>query len=71
MVGCRFPGGSHMTLPRDRDIETYPAHRGNQITKEYYDILVGPINNGEVHKAVMAVTCPCHNKTAYYLISEQ
>jgi hypothetical protein len=54
-----------------KDVVTYPATQGNQITKEYYNFLVGEINRGTMRKAV----CRIENKTfgtiSYYLISDR
>jgi len=63
--------GTHFNLPPNKSIQTYPATTGNQITKEYYNSLIGEINRGTIHKAV----CRIENKTfgivSYYLISER
>lgn len=47
---------------------TAPCH-GNQITKEYYDFLVGEINRGTIKKAVCRIENHTFGKTSYYLIS--
>lgn len=38
-----------------KDCDIFPASTSNQITKEYYDCLVGQINNGTCSKRVQAV----------------
>lgn len=52
-----------------KNISVTPPNSGNQITKEYYNFLVGEINRGTMKKAV----CRIENKTfgteSYYLIS--
>lgn len=60
---------SHITRPT-KSIYTYPPHQGNQITKEYYNHLVGEINRGTIYKAVCCVENKRFGTTAYYLISE-
>ena len=52
------------------NVPTFPAHRGNAITKEYYHHLVGKINAGTVKAAVLRVEdTRFFNSVRYYLIS--
>lgn len=48
---------------------TLPANRGNQITKDYYDFLVGEINRGVIKKAVAKATHISSGAEFCYLIS--
>lgn len=59
---------TNFTLPKDK-IYTVPASTGNQITKEYYNHLVGEINMGTVRRAVCSCHYPRFNYTTYHLIS--
>ena len=54
-----------------KPVYTYPASSGNQITKEYYDFLVGEINRGTMLKSVCRIENNKFNSTSYYLISER
>lgn len=58
----------NFTLPK-QEIYTYPATHSNQITKEYYNHLVGEINRGTVRAAVCAITNVVFGVVSYYLIS--
>lgn len=62
---------AHYNLPMGKHIDTYPVNQSNQITKDYYNFLVGEINRGTMLRAV----CRIENKTfgteSYYLISEK
>jgi len=60
----------NFTLPKD-PIYTYPASTGNEITKEYYNILVGEINRGTIQKALCKVEDKFFNNVRYYLISNR
>jgi hypothetical protein len=61
----------HFNLPKGKAIPTVPASTGNAITKEYYDFLVGQINNGTMYKAVCRIEDKRFGKygTSYHLIS--
>lgn len=52
-----------------KEIPTYVAHMGNEITKDYYNFLVGEINRGTIFKTVLKKTNVIHNIERYYLIS--
>lgn len=58
-----------MNIAAAKNIDTFPAHCGNQITKEYYDFLVGEINRGTILKAVCRIENKTFGVTSYYLIS--
>jgi hypothetical protein len=58
-------------IPQGKKIDTFPTSQSNQITKEYYDFLVGEINRGTIFKAVARVENKKFNTTSYYLISER
>lgn len=45
------------------------ANNSNQITKEYYDFLVGEINRGTIKKAVCRIENKVFGKVSYHLIS--
>lgn len=60
----------HFTYPKGKSIQTFPASSSNQITKEYYDFLVGEINRGTILKAVCSVENQRFGVTSYYLISQ-
>lgn len=60
----------NFNLPKT-PIYTYPAHQGNQITKDYYNFLVGQINDGTMLKAVCRLTYIPTGTESYYLISER
>ena len=49
---------------------TYPCTCSNQITKEYYDFLVGNINAGLIKKTVCCLDNVTFGVTSYYLISQ-
>jgi hypothetical protein len=59
-----------ITAPIGKHICTFPPHRGNQITKEYYDFLVGEINRGTIFSAVCRNENKTFNSISYYLISQ-
>lgn len=62
---------TNYTLP-PTPIQTYPATQGNQITKEYYNSLIGEINRGTIHKAVCRIeNKKFYNDVRYYLISDR
>lgn len=48
---------------------TFPPTRGNMITKEYYQHLVGEINNKTVNAAVCRIHYEAYDYTTYHLIS--
>lgn len=56
------------TLPKE-PIHTTRTHQGNEITKEYYDFLVGAINSGIIRMGVCKRTLIEYNHESYYLIS--
>jgi|GEM_PF-6340145 len=58
----------NFTLPKE-PVYTVAANNGNEITKEYYNMLIGPINNGEIFKAVCRIYYPKFDYTTYHLIS--
>ena len=45
------------------------ATNANQITKEYYDFLVGEINRGTIKKAVCRIENEVFGTVSYHLIS--
>lgn len=49
-------------------VQTIAASNANQITKEYYDFLVGQINRGVIKKAVCSLYYPDYGHTTYHLI---
>ena len=57
------------TLPKQA-IYTFAPSQSNQITKSYYNFLVGEINRGIILKAVLRIENKTLNKTSYYLISQ-
>jgi hypothetical protein len=59
--------GQHINAAKG--ITTYPPCAGNQITKEYYNHLVGEINRETVRMAVCRIEDKRFNSTSYYLIS--
>ena len=48
---------------------TFGASRSNQITKEYYDFLVGEINRGTIKKAVCRIYNEIFGVTSYHLLT--
>ena len=58
----------HFTLPQ-KPIHTVAASRENEITKDYYNFLVGEINRGTQYKAVCKVENTRFGVTSYHLIS--
>ena len=61
----------NFTLPQ-KSIATYPATSGNEITKDYYNFLVGEINRGVICKAVCIIENKrFFNSISYHLISER
>jgi hypothetical protein len=54
-----------------KPINTFPPSQGNEITKSYYDFLVGEINRGTMFKSVCRIENNKFNSTSYYLISER
>lgn len=63
---------TNFNSPPGKSIQTYPPHSGNQITKEYYNFLVGQINDGVIFKAVCRIEDKrFFNAISYYLISDR
>lgn len=56
-------------LPIKNTIDTYPATQGNEITKEYYNFLIGEINRGTIFRAVCRVENKPFGSVSYHLIS--
>lgn len=52
-------------------IDTYPPHQGNQITKEYYNFLVGEINRCTIKKVICKIQNTTFDAESYYLISDR
>ena len=61
---------TNYNLPTKK-IDTYPANQGNEITKEYYNMLVGEINRGTISKAVCRIENKRFGNISYHLISER
>jgi len=61
---------TNITIPQGKSIYTYPASNSNQITKEYYNHLVGEINRGTVLKVICRIENKLFGTISYYLISE-
>lgn len=59
---------TNFTLPKS-PVYTVAASNANQITKEYYNHLIGEINRGTVKKAVCSIYYKRFNYTTYHLIS--
>lgn len=62
---------THYNSPIGKSIQTYPPCSSNQITKEYYNFLVGEINRGTMFKAVCRIENKVFGTENYYLISER
>jgi len=62
---------TNINLPIGKNIDTFPTSSSNQITKEYYDFLVGEINRGTIFKAVCRIENKIFGVTSYFLISER
>jgi len=62
---------TNFTLPTNKTITTFPASQGNQITKEYYNFLVGEINRSTIFKAVCRIENKIFGVISYHLISEK
>ena len=60
---------ANYTLPIGKPIYTFPPSTGNQITKAYYNSIIGEINRGILHKAVCKIENKVFGVTSYYLIS--
>jgi hypothetical protein len=60
---------TNYTLPTKRKVHTVPASQANQITKEYYNMLLAPINNGEIFKALCRIEDKRFGVVSYHLIS--
>lgn len=59
------------TSPIGKNITIYPPNQGNQITKEYYNFLLGEINRGTICKAVCCIENKRFGTESYYLTSER
>lgn len=59
---------TNFTLPQ-KSIDTIGANNSNQISKEYYNFLVGEINRGTMFKAVCSRYYKAFDYTSYHLIS--
>ena len=62
---------THFNIPQGKSIATYPASSSNQITREYYNFLVGEINRGTIFRAVCRIENKRFGTTSHYLISER
>ncbi len=60
----------NINLPM-KPIYTFPASRGNEITKDYYNFLIGEINRGVIQKAVCRIENKRFGVISYYLISDR
>lgn len=60
----------HFNLPQN-PIDTFPASNSNEITREYYNSLIGEINRGTIHKAICRIENKTFGTTRYYLISDK
>jgi hypothetical protein len=58
----------HITLSK-KSIDTFPVSNSNEITKEYYNFLVGEINRGTIYKCVCYIEDKRFNKISYHLLS--
>lgn len=58
-------------LPPDKQINTYPPSNSNQITKDYYNTLIGEINRGVISKAICRIENSTFDNVSYYLISQR
>ena len=61
---------TNFNLP-SKPIQTYPASISNQITKDYYNFLVGEINRGTIYRAVCRIENKKFGSISYYLISDR
>jgi hypothetical protein len=61
---------THFNSPNEA-VYTFPASSSNEITKDYYNFLVGEINRGTILKAVMRIDNYTFSTTRYFLISER
>ena len=60
---------TNFNLPIGKTIDTFPASQSNQISKEYYNFLVGEINRGTILRGVCRIENKIFGTTSYYLIS--
>jgi hypothetical protein len=60
---------TNYNFPANKEVDTFPTSQSNQITKEYYDFLIGEINRGTIAKAVCRIENKTFGNTSYYLIS--
>jgi hypothetical protein len=63
--------GYHFNFPPNKSVQTVPASRDNEITKEYYNFLVGEINRGTIFRAVCRIEKKTFGSVSYHLISER
>lgn len=61
---------TNFNLPQ-KPIHTFAASQGNEITKEYYNFLVGAINDGIIYRAVCKITNTVFGTERYFLISDK
>jgi len=59
---------TNFTLPKEA-IYTVPASHANEITKDYYNFLVGEINRGTIKRAVCRIESLLFGTVSYHLIS--
>lgn len=60
---------THYTLPQNKSIDTMPQTNANEITKDYYNFLVGEINRGTIYRAVCRIENKIFGTETYHLIS--
>lgn len=63
-MATRYNYNSNGNMP------TFPASRSNAITKEYYQHLVGEINNKTLKSAVCKVTNETFGTETYHLLTK-
>ena len=61
-------GTRHFTIAKG--VDTFSPTCSNQITKSYYNFLVGEINRGTIRKAVCVIENKIFGVTSYHLISQ-
>lgn len=61
----------NINISQEKCIDTYPTSSSNEISKEYYNHLVGEINRGIVFKAICRIENKTFGTTSYFLISER
>ena len=62
---------THYTAPQNKSIQTFGCNSGNRITKDYYNWLVGAINNDLVYRVVCRVENKTFGTELYYLVSDK